>query len=302
MIIGVGPIRSGKSFLKNVIATHFMKYGGYFSAIDIDPGFEPVAQLFGDDGGIFRIGENNRGFNPFVVADGPEDTIFINHIINIVKQMLRFNDMETMKSLDAYEQKKLDEAIVRILKVPKNLRNFHEMVTDCPKELQLKLKRWVGDGVYSRMFGQHEDAIGELTKKVAAYNLGDIKDDPVLLPLAMSEIFYRTTRLFENPNYRNVPKFLDVDESHALLSIDYCVEYIVRSVRTWGKWLGGIGLWSQYAAEYRKIKDWGALKSAASTLFFMADPTLDEKLYRETFDLTTGECEAIRNLRPKGEA
>lgn len=302
LIIGVGPIRSGKSFLKNVIASHFMKYGGYFSAIDIDPGFEPIARLYGENGGIFRIGENNRGFNPFAIANGPDDHAFINHMINIVKQMIRFNDATDMQHFSQYEQKKLDEGIVKTLKLPSNLRNFNTMIDSCASsDITTKLKRWVSGGMYSRLFGHETDAIGALAKKVAAYNLGTIKDDTVLLPLAMTEIFYRTTRLFENPEYRHLPKFLDVDEAHALLSISYCATYIVRSIRTWGKWLGGIGLWTQYAQEFRKIPDWGAIKSAASTMFFTADPTLDENLYKSTFDLTSGECEAIRNLRPKGE-
>ena len=303
LIIGVGPIRSGKSYLKNVIASHFMKYGGYFSAIDIDPGSETLARLYGEDGGIFRIGEDNRGFNPYTIAKGPDDYSFISHMVNLVKQMLNFNDNVEMQRLEPHEQKKLDEAIVRTLRIDRqSLRNFPNMVSLCPQELQNKLERWVPGGIYSRLFGHELDAIGELTKRVAAYNLGSIKDDKVLLPLSMSEIFYRTTRLFEDPTCRHLPKFLDVDESHALLSIDYCAEYIVRSVRTWGKWLGGIGLWSQYAKEYKELKDWGALRSAASTFFFMADPTLDEKLYKDTFDLTSGECEAIRSLRPKREA
>jgi type IV secretion system protein VirB4 len=34
----------------------------------------------------------------------------------------------------------------------------------------------------------------------------------------------------------------------------------------------------------------------------MADPTADGRLYREAFDLTEGEIEAIRGMRPKRDA
>lgn len=45
LINGVGPTRSGKSFLKNVIASHFTKLGGMYSALDIDQGTLPLANF-----------------------------------------------------------------------------------------------------------------------------------------------------------------------------------------------------------------------------------------------------------------
>ncbi|WP_244943656.1 hypothetical protein [Vibrio algivorus] len=46
LVIGVGPTRSGKTFLKNCIATHFQKLDGMYYALDIDPGSEPIAPFF----------------------------------------------------------------------------------------------------------------------------------------------------------------------------------------------------------------------------------------------------------------
>ncbi len=61
-------------------------------------------------------------------------------------------------------------------------------------------------------------------------------------------------------------------------------------------------MWTQSPKEFVDLPDWPALRSAASTFFFMADPHMDEGLYRDAFQLTPGECEAIRNLTPKREA
>ena len=87
-----------------------------------------------------------------------------------------------------------------------------------------------------------------------------------------------------------------------MLRTPYICEYIVRGVRTWGKWLAGIGLWTQGADEFAKIADWPVLRSAASTFFFMADPTMDRALYKSVFDLTDGECDEIKGLVPQREA
>jgi type IV secretion system protein VirB4 len=302
VVIGVGPIRSGKSFTKNTLGSHFVKYGGFYRAIDIDPGSETLAQFFGRDGAIFRIGQGSRGFNPFAVAKGPDDFAFISHLKQTVVQMLKTNENEQLQNLEPFEQHQLDEAIIATLKLPKQLQRFSAMVHHCPQELQQKLGRWINSGMFATLYDQEKDAIGSLDIPVAAFNLAGVKDDPVTMPLAMSEIFFRVTRMFEDPNYRSIPKYLDIDEAHAILAFRYICEYIIRSVRTWGKWMAGIGLWSQDPNEYRKIEDWSALRSAASTFFFMADPTVDARLYKETFLLTDGEIDAIRRLRPKKEA
>jgi type IV secretion system protein VirB4 len=302
VVIGVGPIRTGKSFTKNTIASHFVKYGGFYRAIDIDPGSETLAKFFREDGAIFRIGQGDLGFNNFAVADGPDDTRFIMHQKQLVVEMLKTNENEKLRTLESFEQQKLDQAIIATLKLPPHLRRLATMVNHCPKELQVKLNRWYGEGMFANLFDQENDAIGALNRPVVAFNLAGVKDDPTRLPLAMSEVTYRVTRMFEDPTFRHLPKYLDVDEAHALLSIRYMREYIIRSVRTWGKWKAGVGLWSQDPNEFRRIEDWTALRSAASTLFFMADPTADAALYKETFTLTDGEIEAIRRLRPKKEA
>lgn len=302
LTIIIGPIRSGKTFAKNTLAAHFLKYGGVYRAIDIDPGTETLAQFFGEDGAVFRIGEAARGFNPFAVAGGETDFAFISHIKNTVLEMLKANENESLRRLEAHEQKQLDAAIVATLKLPDTLRRFSTMVNHCPRELQEKLARFTSGGMYGFLYDQTQDAIGALDKKVAAFNLAGVKDDPTLFPLTMSEIFYRVTRMFEDPAHRATPKYLDIDEAHALLKIPYAREYIVRSIRTWGKWKGGIGLCSQDVNEFLRIEDWEAVRAAAATFFFMADPTLNPERYQAAFELTAGECDAIRNLRPKGEA
>lgn len=302
--IGVGPIRSGKSFTKNTLGGHFVKYGGLYRAIDIDPGSEPLAKFYRGEGAIFKIGEKgSKGFNSLkAVAQGPEDFTFISHLKQIVMEMLKSNENSQMQQLEAHEQRELDRAIIATLELPENLRRFRSVVNHCGEELRTKLDRWYGEGLHAALFDQEHDAMGSLDKPVVAFNLAGVKEDPVLLPLTISEITHRVQRIFENQRYRPVPKYLDIDEAHAPLKIAYFRDFVIKAIRTWGKWKAGIGLWSQDPSEFYKIPDWSAIRSAASTLFFMADPTLDADLYRNTFKLSEGEIAAIRELRPKREA
>lgn len=310
VVIGIGPIRSGKSFLKNTVGSHFTKYGGSIHGIDVDEGMTPVAQSFGDDGSVFEIEEGDgAGFNSFAVCMGESDTGFIRHYLSQIMMMLGTNDNDTMRTVTPEEQKAMDRAIRTVVKLQPRYQRLSTVVQHCPESLRLKLSRWVyGEnsdqhGMYAKYFDAPIDTVGSINQRVVAYNLKAIKDDPVLLPLVMSEIFFRVTRLFENPKYRHLAKYLDVDEAHALLQIPYVQEYITRNaVRTWGKYLAGVGLWSQSPQEFADLKHWPAVRSAASTFFFMADPQMDGELYKKTFQLTDGECEAIRSLTPKREA
>jgi type IV secretion system protein VirB4 len=304
VLFGVGPIRSGKSFTKNTLASHFLKYeNSLFRGIDVDQGAEPVADAFGDLGGIFRVEEGRtQGFNPFVMCNGDDDMIFISHLKNQVLQMLSTNDTEELRKLDIHEQNELDRAIIQTIRLPEELRRLSTVMNHCSKEFQMKMKRWTDGGMYSHLFDSQKDAMGFKDQRAVAFNLQGVKEDKIALPLTMTEIFFRVLRIFESPDYRECQKYLDIDEAHILLKIPYALNTLIRAVRTWGKMQAGIGLWTQSPQEFFDIPDWPALRSAASTFFFMADPHMDQDLYQKTFPLTAGECDAIRNLIPKREA
>jgi len=221
--------------------------------------------------------------------------------------MVQANDTPAMQVLNVEEQTRLDEAIAATIALDNpELRRLRTVALHCPDSLQVKLQRWTQSGthvgMYAKYFDAKEDAIGRIDRPMTAFNLRAIRDNPVVLPLVMAEIFFRVTRVFENPAYRQVPKYLDIDEAHMLLGIPYVATRIVQSIRTWGKYLAGMGLWSQSPLEFAALPHWGALRSAASTFFFMADHGMDMGLYQSTFHLSDGECEAIKALQPKREA
>jgi len=303
IVLGNGPPRTGKTFLKNSVASHFLKYGGLYRGIDIDPGTEPVAKFFKDDGAIFRMEDNRtRGFNLFTSARGIDDAGFFAHLREMIMQMINSNDEERLRTLADGDQEQIDFAAREVLKLPKNLQCLSALVGLCNKSVKSKLNRWYGNGAFASLFDQGDDAIGSIDKQIAVFNLASIKDDKLLLPLAMTEIFFRLTRAFEDKATLGVPNFVEVDEAHAILKYKYVSDYLIRGARTWGKWLGGVGLWSQFPAEFKKMPDWDGLRASATTFVFTANVAMNPDEYRSVYDLTPGECDAIKNLRPRKEA
>lgn len=303
MTIGIGPIRSGKTFMKNTLATHFMKFRGLYTAVDIDPGTEAVAKFFQEDGGIFRLDDDfESGFNPFFVAGGKNDTRFRAHFVRQIEMMVRSNSNEELKSFTRGEQHQLDNAIAATLDLPKEMQTFSSFLDHCNDDIKAKLSRFAGEGMYARIYDNDQDAIGSLKKRLSVYNIMGVKNDNVALPLVMSEIVYRVLRTFENPKIRDLFKMLDIDEAHQFLAIPGMTEFLVKGIRTWGKWNAGVSLWTQSPLELKKIPDWGALRSAASTFWFMADGEMDRGIYREVFGLSEGHLDAIEGLIPKQQA
>jgi type IV secretion system protein VirB4 len=315
MTIGVGPIRKGKTWFKNTIATHQMKYGALYRAIDVDPGSEPIAESFGDDAGIIRVShepDGKTGANPFSSAEGENDIPFKIHLNSLLQLFLQTNDTESYRSIDADEQRSIDHAIDATLRLPPHLQTMSNLVAHMSDSLKMKFNRWVrpsdinggsGAGWFAHLFDNEKDAIGALDKRMAVFNLQALKENPTIIKPVISDITYRIIRSFENPALRNIPKVLDIDEAHIPLDIPGFPEFLIKAIRTWGKWYASVQLWTQSVEELMKLNGWSALRSAASTFIFFSDPEMDEKLYRKAFPfLTAGECEAIRNLIPQKEA
>ena len=303
---GVGPTRSGKSFLKNTMDAHFLKYGGLLRAIDIDPGTEMLAKIFGDDGSIFKLSDGEmRGLNPFASAKGENDSNFTRHLRTLLLTMLEANDQEDLRKLKEEEQDYFDKAIRDTLALPRNMQSLGHLVRHMPESLRRKFNRWVhrenDKGIYADLFDAQVDSIGTLDKKIAVCNLQGIAKDKIALSLVMMDYFYRVTSAFEDINLRQVPKKLAIDEGYHILKIRDNVEYIESKIRTWGKYLAGISVWSQSPVDYLKIPNWEVLRSSASAFIFTSDAEMNEESYKKAFGLTSGECEQIRNLQPKRE-
>ena len=216
--------------------------------------------------------------------------------------MIGANDSEELRRLTGADQLALDRAVRQVLRLPSHLQTLTTLVKHCPGPVQRKLARFAGTGAYAWLFDAQRDAIGSMDRKVAVYNLAGIRDDGVAKPLVMAEIAYRILRFYENPEIRACPKWLDVDECHHILANPELTRTLLLDrVRTWGKLLAGIGMWTQSGIELGNIENWEALRSAASTFIFTADPELNRDAYRSIFNMKEGEMETIRGMIPKRE-
>ncbi|EHD1698858.1 type IV secretion system protein B4 [Vibrio vulnificus] len=305
LVIGTGPTRSGKTFLKLCIATHFLKLGGMYCAMDIDEGSEPLARFFGDDSAVFCLKDpqTTQGFNPFALCQGPNDDGFIRHMKHLIRLMLAMNEAVEYQTLTANEQTEIERAIALTMSKTGSLRSFSSMLGQCSPSVQKKLALFRRGHLYGNLFDNDEDAIGQLDKPFSVYNTQGVKDSPELASLINTEIFFRSVRLFENPEYRTRAKFLEVDECQYVLSQPGAADFLIAKARTWFKHGGGMGFWTQSPQHYSTLEEWSTLRSAATTFIFMSDPEMNTADYQSAFPfLTETECQLIMALKPKQQA
>lgn len=305
LVIGVGPTRSGKTFLKQCIANHFTKMNGMYCALDIDDGSESLARFFKEDASVFCLKDTNstKGFNPFSMATGRDDDEFARHMMKLIRLMLQENEAQELQVLDADEQAKLEKAIRDTMGQTGKLSNFSAMLAKCPKTLKEKLAKFKRGGVYGNLFDNDEDAIGVLDKPYSVYNTQGVKDSETLAPIVNTEIFFRAVRLFESAQFRTRPKFFEIDECQYVLSQKGAAEWAIAKARTWFKSGGGMGFWTQSPKHYSDLEEWGTLRSAATTFIFMADAEMEKGEYQHAFPfLTDAELNVIQSLKPKQQA
>lgn len=310
LAIGIGPTRSGKTYLKNLLALQSRKYedSRYF-ALDIDPGTELLANLLGDEAAYFAIGDQAAGasgFNLFSSARGPGDTNWADHWIRQLDRML---DAGEDTPLTTDERETIDRATRAVLEHPLDQRTLSHFAAHLPRSISKRLSRWLRadpaagrerDGVWSYLVDQEADAY-TTDARFQVFNFSLLRDSESARRIAYAEIFFRVARVFEDESARGRLKFIDIDEAHVPLSDPEFAAWIARGARTWNKFRVTVSLWSQTLDEYARLDNWEALRSAAGTLMFTAQPNPPETQYREKLGLTAGEIAAIASLVPRRE-
>jgi type IV secretion system protein VirB4 len=299
-VLGVGPTRSGKTFLKNAILSHLPKYDdSCLVSYDYDPGSECLAHLYRDDAALFR---GAHGLNPFT-SFRPGLTTFRPHFSRLIAAMLASNSDPAMQRMDDGDQAALDAALNAILQLPTQLRTLSTFAEHLPKRLRDKLSRWVrgGDARYADLMDAQSDRIGLIERAVTVFSVPELRDDIAgRIPVA-TEILYRTATAFEDPSRRNQIKVMTLDEAHLALKDPQFARFLSEKARTWAKFRASLWLLTQQPHELLAVQDWEAIRTAASTYFFTAAPEIDRSAYREAFGLTDADMTEISQLVPKRE-
>lgn len=306
LALGIGPTRSGKTFAKNALALQTLRFDSTYTAFDVDPGTKPLAEMLGDRAAYFEIGSptpgaGKAGFNLFASSTGKGDIRWRTHFIAQIRRMCAADETPAP---DTEENAAIDEATDATLALAPKLQTLSHFAAHLPPALAKRLSRWLRadhgagrehDGPYAWLTDSPEDNFLS-NRDFRVYNFAALRDTEELRGIAYAEIFHRVTADFEKESARARMKFLDIDEAHIPLSDPEFAKWIVRGARTWNKFRVGVSLWSQSLEEFTSLEQFEALRTAAATLFFTANPGIDHDAYAAGLGLAEGECKAIGSL------
>jgi len=302
MVIAVGPTRSGKTFLKNALASHMPKYRGMVAALDYDAGSECLYHLYRDDAALFTA---RAGLNPFSAYTPGRDAAFRAHFSRLMVALLASNDDPLMRRLDAGEQVALDRALSATLALPGALQTLAHFVSHLPSTLAQKFSRWHrhGEARYADLLDATTDRVGMIDRLVTIFNLTALGEDPAARVPVVLELLYRITSAFEDPTRIARPKVLMLDEVHRVIADPQFGPWIEHECRTLAKFRASIWMLTQAPEELARAGNWDAIRDAASTYLFTGSPELVESNYLKAFPrLTPMDLQTIRTLTPKREA
>jgi type IV secretion/conjugal transfer VirB4 family ATPase len=301
----LGKTGSGKSFLLNFLATALQKYGGYTYFFDLGGSFKGITQLFG--GTYLRIGVEEAGerdplapppvrINPFSLAPTPENLEFLFAFLRV---LIEGQDGFHLTVGDDRELVTMIRTVYQLDPETRRLLNFANLL---PHHLSERLHRWIHGsppGQYAFLFDNQEDTL-ELSRFFCC-DFEGLNKYPTLVQPLLFYLLHRANSVIYDPALAKTVKAFFIDEGWMFLTHPAICSYIVEALKTWRKKNAFIVLSTQSVDELAKSAILEVLVESCSSKIFLANPSLNEDLYRDVLKLPPHTIDLIRALRPKGQ-
>lgn len=299
----LGKTGSGKSFLLNFLATSAQKYGGYTFFFDLGGSFRGITQLFG--GTYLKIGVAGERdeplgpppvrINPFALPPSPENLEFLGSFARV---LLEGHDYQLSVG-DEREVATMVRTVYDLDPESRTLRNFGSLL---PRHLSERLHRWVHgdpDGQYAFLFDNAEDTL-ELSKFLCV-DFEGLDRYPILVEPLLFYLLHRANAVIYDPALAGTFKMMFLDEAWRFLRHPVIARYVVEALKTWRKRNAAIVLSTQSVDDLVKSDLLEVLVESCATKIFLANPSLNEDLYRDVLKLPEASIALIKSLRPKGQ-
>jgi type IV secretion/conjugal transfer VirB4 family ATPase len=302
----LGKTGSGKSFLLNFLATAAQKYGGYTYFFDLGGSFKGITQLFG--GTYLKIGMSDAAaapdplapapvrINPFSLQPTPDNLEFL---FAFARVLIEGHDGFKVSVPDERELSTMIRTVYELDPETRTLRNFSNLL---PRHLSERLHKWVHAdpvGQYAFLFDNAEDTL-EISRFFCA-DFEGLDRYPTLVEPLLFYLLHRANHVIYDPALASKFKLFFIDEAWRFLSHPAISRYIVEALKTWRKKNAAIVLSTQSVDDLVKSDLLEVLVESCATKIFLANPSLNQELYKDVLKLPEAAIELIRALRPKGQ-
>jgi type IV secretion system protein VirB4 len=286
----LGRTGSGKSFLLNFLITNLQKYDPFTFIFDLGGSFESLTGLVG--GTYLRVGLESADFtlNPFCL---PPTKANLDFLARFVKVLLG----GVAGTLDPGAERTLYEQIENLYSLDPTLRTLAVLANTLPRQLSDALAKWTRGGQFGFLFDNPEDTIS--FSRFQCFDFQRMSKYPELLEPLLFYILHRANEVIANRDLSSTFKAFLIDEAWVFLRNPSIRQYVTEALKTWRKHNAAMILSTQSLDELRRSELLDVIVESCATKIFLANPDMDQDLYRRQFHLNGTEVEWISSLIPK---
>ena len=286
----LGRTGSGKSFLLNFLITNLQKYDPFTFIFDLAGSFESLTRLFG--GSYLRVGLESTGFtiNPFCL---PSTKANLDFLALFVKVLLG----SKAAALDPPTERALYEQIENLYSLDPGLRTLDVLANTLPRGLSDALAKWTHGGQFGFLFDNAEDTVS--FSRFQCFDFQQMSRYPELLEPLLFYILHRANEVIANREISATFKTFFIDEAWVFLRNPSIRQYVTEALKTWRKHNAAMILSTQSLDELKRSELLDIIVESCATKIFLANPDMDQDLYRRQFHLNDTEVEWISTLIPK---
>ena len=286
----LGRTGSGKSFLLNFLITNLQKYDPLTFIFDLGGSFESLTRLFG--GTYLRVGAESSDFsiNPFCL---PPTKPNLDFLALFVKVLLG----RTFGTLDPATERELYEQIENLYSLDPALRTLDILANTLPRPLAYALAKWLRGGQFGFLFDNPEDTIS--FSRFQCFDFQQMSRYPELLEPLLFYVLHRANEVIATRDISSTFKAFFIDEAWVFLKNPSIRQYVTEALKTWRKHNAAMILSTQSLDELKRSELLDVILESCATKIFLANPDMDQELYRRQFHLNDTEIALIAALLPK---
>jgi type IV secretion/conjugal transfer VirB4 family ATPase len=284
----LGRTGSGKSFLLNFLITSLQKYNPYTFIFDVGGSFESLTQLFG--GSYLRLGRESADFtiNPFCLPPTKRNLDFLALFLKVLLGP---------GILDPAIERELYEQIENLYSLDPALRTLDVLGNTLPRAITCTLAKWMRGGQFGYLFDNPQDTIS--FSRFQCFDFQQMSGYPELLEPLLFYILHRANEVIANRDISSTFKAFFIDEAWVFLRNATIQRYVTEALKTWRKHNAAMILSTQSLDELKRSEILDIIVESCATKMFLANPDMDQDLYRGQFHLNNTEMNLISSLIPK---
>jgi type IV secretion system protein TrbE len=286
----LGRTGSGKSFLLNFLITNLQKYNPFTFIFDLGGSFESLTRLFG--GSYLRVGLESTGFtiNPFCLPPTKANLDFLALFVKVLLGSI-------VGKLDPQSDRALYEQIENLYSLEATLRTLDVLANTLPRNLSDALAKWLRGGQFGFLFDNPQDTVS--FSRFQCFDFQQMSRYPELLEPLLFYILHRANEVITNREISSTFKAFFIDEAWVFLRNSSIQQYVTEALKTWRKHNAAMVLSTQSLDELKRSELLAIIVESCATKIFLANPDMDQDLYRRQFHLNDTEVEWIATLLPK---